>query len=110
MHLLLSAADRPAYFALTFVIMLLGVPSFLFGLALLRNVISDGPIGSRNWLDRMLQSGTPLAFVAMVILLVLGPWWVVKKRIPLWVYLLAITGFAMLLGPILYWSWWHDQL
>ena len=102
--------DRPPFFGLTFIVLVLGVPVFLAGGALVRNAVIGARPGVKSWLDGLLEDGSVLTVVG--VLLVLGAYPVLMRRrgLALLPYAVMIAGVAMFFGPMIYWGWWHQQL
>lgn len=96
-------------FGLTFGIMLAGFPVFLLGGVLVRNAIVRGP-HEESWLDALLQSNDPRAFLGVLALVVMYPSIAVRRSLSFLPYGLLLLGIAMALGPMVYWGWWHGQL
>lgn len=105
-----EVSDRPPLFGLTFAVMLLGVPVFLLGGALLRNAVVESSRAKRTFVDQLLESETYLAFLGLLVLLVYYPLLTRQRGLALWPYAVFLAGAALLFGPMLYWAWWHGQL
>lgn len=100
----------PPFFGLTFAVMLLGIPAFLFGAGLLRNAVVEGSRAKRTLVDQLLESGTYLAFLGLFVLLGYYPVLARRRGLAYWPWLVFLVGAAMFFGPMLYWAWWHEQL
>ena len=105
-----DVSERPAHFGITFAVMLLGIPVFLLGAAILRNAVVEGPHAKRSFVDALLKSDSYLAFLGLFVLLAYYPVLARKRGLLLWPYMAFLAGSLMFFGPMLYWAWWHGQL
>lgn len=96
-------------FGLTFGIMLAGFPVFLLGGVLVRNAIVRGP-HEESWLDTLLETNDPRAFLGVVALVVMYPSIAIRRSLSFLPYGVLLLGIFMAFGPMLYWGWWHGQL
>lgn len=104
-----SGEGAPPGFGLSFGVMVLGIPVFLVGGALVRNAVVRGSRGE-TWIDELLESDSGVAILGVVVLAVAYPFIAVRRGLSLWPYALMVLGIAMVVAPMIYWAWWHGQL